>query len=225
MKPIRYGMIGGGQGAFIGGVHRTAAAIAGNWRLVGGGILLDGGEVEGFGRRDRRRSGAGLWLVGGNARARGGAARRASGSRRYRSSRPTTCTLPPPSPRWKRASMSSSTSRWRIRWPMPRPSPMPRARTGRRIAVTHTYTGYPLVKQARRLVTSGQFGKVRRVAVKYTQDWLSPRRRSGRQQAGRLAGRSGAVRRCRGFRRYRHPCRQPRRIHHRRDGLRRSAPS
>jgi predicted dehydrogenase len=47
------------------------------------------------------------------------------------------------------------------------------ARTGMPIAVTHTYTGYPLVKQARRLVTSGQFGKVRRVAVKYTQDWLS----------------------------------------------------
>ena len=36
VKPIRYGMIGGGQGAFIGGVHRTAAAIAGNWQLVAG---------------------------------------------------------------------------------------------------------------------------------------------------------------------------------------------
>jgi predicted dehydrogenase len=38
MKPIRYGMIGGGQGAFIGGVHRTAAAIAGNWQLVAGAL-------------------------------------------------------------------------------------------------------------------------------------------------------------------------------------------
>jgi predicted dehydrogenase len=47
------------------------------------------------------------------------------------------------------------------------------ARTGRRIAVTHTYTGYPLVKQAREMVASGAFGKVRRVMVKYTQDWLS----------------------------------------------------
>ena len=46
-------------------------------------------------------------------------------------------------------------------------------RTGRRIAVTHTYTGYPLVKQARDMVASGQCGKVRRVMVKYTQDWLS----------------------------------------------------
>ncbi|MET0180389.1 MAG: Gfo/Idh/MocA family oxidoreductase, partial [Novosphingobium sp.] len=47
------------------------------------------------------------------------------------------------------------------------------ARTGRRIAVTHTYTGYPLVKQMRRLVAGGGFGGVRRVMVKYTQDWLS----------------------------------------------------
>ncbi|MEY4270253.1 MAG: hypothetical protein RLZZ58_1469, partial [Pseudomonadota bacterium] len=38
MTPVRYGMIGGGQGAFIGGVHRTAAAIAGNWRLVAGAL-------------------------------------------------------------------------------------------------------------------------------------------------------------------------------------------
>jgi hypothetical protein len=31
-------MIGGGQGAFIGGIHRTAAAIAGNWQLVAGAL-------------------------------------------------------------------------------------------------------------------------------------------------------------------------------------------
>lgn len=34
MERVRYGMIGGGSGAFIGAVHRTAAAIAGNWTLV-----------------------------------------------------------------------------------------------------------------------------------------------------------------------------------------------
>ncbi|WP_197054362.1 Gfo/Idh/MocA family oxidoreductase [Sphingomonas sp. 37zxx] len=38
MTSIRYGMIGGGQGAFIGGIHRTAAAIAGNWQLVAGAL-------------------------------------------------------------------------------------------------------------------------------------------------------------------------------------------
>ena len=47
------------------------------------------------------------------------------------------------------------------------------ARTGRRIAITQTYTGYPMVKQARRMVAGGAYGAVRRVMVKYTQDWLS----------------------------------------------------
>ena len=46
MKPVRYGMIGGGQGAFIGGVHRTAARIAGNWELVAG-AFGDSPEMRG----------------------------------------------------------------------------------------------------------------------------------------------------------------------------------
>ena len=45
-------------------------------------------------------------------------------------------------------------------------------RTGGLVGVTHTYTGYPMVKQARALVAGGGFGGVRRVAVKYTQGWL-----------------------------------------------------
>jgi hypothetical protein len=40
MMPVRYAMVGGGQGAFIGGVHRTAARIAGNWQLGSGPIKL-----------------------------------------------------------------------------------------------------------------------------------------------------------------------------------------
>ena len=39
--PVRYAMIGGGEGAFIGPVHRTAAAIAGNCRLVAGALSSD----------------------------------------------------------------------------------------------------------------------------------------------------------------------------------------
>lgn len=36
VRKVRYGMVGGGEGAFIGPVHRTAAQIAGNWELVAG---------------------------------------------------------------------------------------------------------------------------------------------------------------------------------------------
>lgn len=39
--PVKFAMIGGGEGAFIGPVHRTAAAIAGNCRLVAGALSSD----------------------------------------------------------------------------------------------------------------------------------------------------------------------------------------
>ena len=56
-------------------------------------------------------------------------------------------------------------------------------RTGGLVGVTHTYAGYPMVRQAREIVTSGRFGKVRRVAVQYTQGWLA--KAEARLEAGR----------------------------------------
>ncbi|MEO1573515.1 MAG: Gfo/Idh/MocA family oxidoreductase, partial [Pseudomonadota bacterium] len=45
-------------------------------------------------------------------------------------------------------------------------------KSGRLFALTHTYTGYPMVIEARERVASGQIGQVRRVVVSYLQDWL-----------------------------------------------------
>jgi predicted dehydrogenase len=45
--------------------------------------------------------------------------------------------------------------------------------TGLLLCLTHTYSGYPLVKQARRMVKEGAFGKIRKVYVEYPQGWLS----------------------------------------------------
>ena len=44
--PIRYGMVGGGQGAFIGGVHRIAARIDGEFELVAGALSSDPGRAK-----------------------------------------------------------------------------------------------------------------------------------------------------------------------------------
>lgn len=58
-------------------------------------------------------------------------------------------------------------------------------KTGLVLALTHTYTGYPLVKEARYMVTSGKLGKVRKVFVEYPQGWLSTfLEASGNKQAG-----------------------------------------
>jgi predicted dehydrogenase len=45
--------------------------------------------------------------------------------------------------------------------------------SGLLFALTHTFTGYPLVKEARERIAAGEIGEVRRVAVSYLQDWLS----------------------------------------------------
>lgn len=172
MAPIRYGMIGGGQGAFIGGVHRTAAAIAGNWRLVAGALSSTPDKA--------RASGAELGL---------------DPVRTYDSwvemlereaalpadQRIEAVAIVTPNHMHAPPAIAALEAGFAVIIDKPLADNLANAqaiaeaaaRTGTPIAITHTYTGYPLVKQARRLITSGQFGKVRRVAVKYTQDWLS----------------------------------------------------
>jgi len=56
--------------------------------------------------------------------------------------------------------------------------------TGLILCLTHTYSGYPMVKQARQMVKEGKFGKIRKVCVEYPQGWLSqPSENEGNQQA------------------------------------------
>ncbi len=57
-------------------------------------------------------------------------------------------------------------------------------RTGRLFCLTHNYTGYPMVKKAREMVTAGEIGKIRKVIVEYLQGWLStPVEMTGNRQA------------------------------------------
>ncbi len=72
-------------------------------------------------------------------------------------------------------------------------------KTGRILALTHTYTGYPLVKHAKHMVATGQIGKVRKVYVEYPQGWLSTLLEgTGNQQASwrtdpKQSGLGGAI--------------------------------
>lgn len=172
MKPIRYGMIGGGQGAFIGGVHRTAAAIAGNWQLVAGALSSTPDKAK--------ASGAELGLD--PARTYGSWAEMLEREAALPADqRIEAVAIVTPNHMHAPPAIAALEAGFAVIIDKPLADSLANAqaiaeaaaRTGTPIAVTHTYTGYPLVKQARRLVTSGQFGKVRRVAVKYTQDWLS----------------------------------------------------
>jgi predicted dehydrogenase len=172
VKPVRYGMIGGGQGAFIGGVHRTAAAIAGNWTLAAGALSSTAEKAK--------ASGAELGLP----------AERAYGSWAEMLEREAALpadvrieavSIVTPNHMHAPPAVAALEAGFDVVIDKPLADSLENAqliadavaRTGRRIAVTHTYTGYPLVKQARAMIASGELGKVRRVMVKYTQDWLS----------------------------------------------------
>jgi predicted dehydrogenase len=172
MKPVRYGMIGGGQGAFIGGVHRTAAAIAGNWQLAAGALSSTPEKAKASGEElglpaDRNY---GSWAEMLEREAALPADQRIE-----------VVSIVTPNHMHAPPAIAALQAGFDVIIDKPLADTMENAqaiadaaeRTGRRIAVTHTYTGYPLVKQAREMVTSGALGNVRRVMVKYTQDWLS----------------------------------------------------
>lgn len=46
-------------------------------------------------------------------------------------------------------------------------------RTGRTLCLTHTYSGYPMIKQAKAMIKDGHFGKIRKIVVEYPQGWLT----------------------------------------------------
>lgn len=57
-------------------------------------------------------------------------------------------------------------------------------KTGNVLALTHTYTGYPMIKEAREIVKAGKLGNIRKIYVEYPQGWLStPVEQEGNKQA------------------------------------------
>ena len=71
--------------------------------------------------------------------------------------------------------------------------------TGLQLCLTHTYSGYPMVKQARAMMQQGTFGKIRKIYVEYCQGWLSKlTEREGNAQAAwrtdpKKSGKAGAM--------------------------------
>jgi predicted dehydrogenase len=182
-RKMRMGMVGGGRGAFIGAVHRMAAALDGRIELVCGAFSSD--------PQRSRDSGADFHLP----------ADRCYGT--FEEMMKAEAALPP----GERMDFVSIVTPNHLHFPAARCalasgfhviSDKPAtfnlaeakelgalvAKTGLLYALTHNYTGYPLVKEARDLVRSGRLGKIRKVVVEYPQGWLSTRlEESGQKQA------------------------------------------
>lgn len=171
-RKLRYGMVGGGPGAFIGEVHRRAVRLDGLADLVAGSFSSDGARSAEHGRD--------LGL----------SPSRVYGS--YAEMAEAEAALPDD----ERIDFVSVVTPNHLHHPVARAflergihvvCDKPITTTvddaeslcrladerGLVFALTHNYTGYPLVKQARALVAGGRLGEVRKVVVEYSQGWLA----------------------------------------------------
>ncbi|HYF56537.1 MAG TPA: Gfo/Idh/MocA family oxidoreductase [Salinarimonas sp.] len=180
-RRLRLGMVGGGRGAFIGAVHRIAARLDDRWQLVAGALSSDPERA--------RASGADLMLA--PDRIYSDAATMA-GAERARPDRIDAVAIVTPNDAHAAAARAFLEAGIHVICDKPLTTTRAEAEalerlareTGLIFAVTHNYTGYPLVRQARAMVASGAIGRVRVVQVEYAQDWLSTRlEATGQKQA------------------------------------------
>ncbi len=170
MTGIRLGMVGGGQGAFIGAVHRIAARLDGEFRLVAGALSSTPEKA--------RASGAALGLdparcFGDYREMAQREARRKDGVQAVAIVTPNHMHAGPAIEFLKRGI--------HVICDKPLTATMAEAKKLAKVAeasqalfiLTHNYTGYPMVRQARAMVARGDLGRLRLVQVEYVQDWLT----------------------------------------------------
>ncbi|MDF3822199.1 Gfo/Idh/MocA family oxidoreductase [Leptospira sp. 96542] len=178
-RRIRLGMVGGGEGAFIGAVHRIAARIDDHYELVAGALSSTPEKAL--------RSAAALGLARAYADYRTMA--------REEAARPDgieAVAIVTPNDQHAPAAQAFLEAGIHVICDKPvtttladaqRLSALAHAR-GRVFAVTYNYSGYPMVRHARRMVREGALGDIRLVQVEYVQDWLTERiEATGQKQA------------------------------------------
>ncbi len=169
---VRYGMVGGGPGAFIGAVHRMAAALDGEFELVAGAFSADSEKSRAMGRElglDPSRV-----YESYEAMADGEAAR-ADDDRIEAVSIVTPNHLHHPVARAFLERGVHVICDKPLTTTLDDAEDLCRLVAGadRELAVTYNYTGYPMVKEARDRVGAGALGELRKVVVEYSQGWLS----------------------------------------------------
>ncbi|WP_438003119.1 Gfo/Idh/MocA family oxidoreductase [Sorangium sp. So ce321] len=178
-RRLRAGIVGGGEGAFIGSVHRIASELDGQAQVVAGAMSADPARAQ--------RS-ADAWFLdrsyGSFQQMAEEEARRADGIDFVIIATPNHMHFPV-----ARAFLDAG-----IHVVCDKPMTFTLEESERLVeivaskrlvfALTHNYTGYPAVRQARAMVQRGLIGSVRKVLVEYNQDWLmEPLERQGHKQA------------------------------------------
>ncbi|MCI0514463.1 Gfo/Idh/MocA family oxidoreductase [candidate division KSB1 bacterium] len=170
-RKLKLGMVGGGRDAFIGAVHRRAVLMDGKFEFVAGALSASPEKA--------RLSGQELWLDPTRVYTT------------YQEMAEKEAKLPV----GKRIDLVAIVTPNHLHFPIAKTfleagfhvvcdKPMTFnleealalkkvvERTGKIFALTHNYTGYPMVKQARHLVKTGVLGRIRKIVVEYPQEWL-----------------------------------------------------
>jgi len=174
-------MVGGGPGGFIGAVHRIAARLDDRFELVAAALSSN----------PERARAAALDLYIAPERAYGSFAEMAE-AEAARKDRIDVVSIVTPNHLHYPAAKAFLEAGFHVICDKPLTTTLEDAldlaqtvrRTGLLFAVTHNYTGHPLVRQAREIVADGELGPIRVVQVEYAQDWLStPLEKTGQKQA------------------------------------------
>ncbi|MFN4058793.1 MAG: Gfo/Idh/MocA family protein [Roseinatronobacter sp.] len=165
---LRLGMVGGGEGAFIGAVHRIAARIDDQWELVAGALSSDPARAQ--------ASAQALGLA------------RSYDS--YTDMAQAEAALPDGidavaivTPNHMHVPIARAFLEAGVHVICDKPLAskledalaleQTLAASGKLFILTHNYSGYPLIRQAREMVARGDLGRLRLVQVEYVQDWLT----------------------------------------------------
>ncbi|WP_431860668.1 Gfo/Idh/MocA family protein [Azospirillum sp.] len=180
-RRLRLGMVGGGRGAFIGGVHRIAARLDDRYELVAGALSSDPERAK--------ASGADLFLASERCYASFAEMAQAEAAR---DDRIDVVSVVTPNHRHHDAAKAFLEAGIHVICDKPLTTSVEDAedlaatveRTALIFVLTHNYTGYPMIRQARAMVEAGELGRIRVVQVEYPQDWLTTRlEATGQKQA------------------------------------------
>lgn len=169
---IRMGMVGGGEGAFIGAVHRMAAALDNRVELVCGAFSSDPERA--------RRSGAALGLPAHRVYSSYDAMMAAEAGLPIEQ-RMQFVTIVTPNHLHLPVALCALAHGFHVLSDKPATLDLDECHqlqaalrgTSCHYGLTHTYSGYPMVREARARVRSGELGNLRKIVVDYSQGWLA----------------------------------------------------
>jgi len=180
-RRIRLGMVGGGPGAFIGAVHRIAARMDDHYELVAAALSSDPARS--------RAAAQDLHIAPDRAY---GSYTEMARAEAARPDRVEAVAIVTPNNLHYPMAKTFVEAGFHVICDKPLTTTLQEAldlativkRSNVIFGLTHNYTGYPMVRQARQMIADGLLGKIRIVQVEYAQDWLAtPLEQTGQKQA------------------------------------------